>query len=145
MARRYSIYDVFTDKKLSGNPLAVIFDAGKWITAIILAILGGAFIVRAFDVDRTLSSLGRLTPTSFIKIVSVIAGVLILLASNANGQCSSPGWSSVNVASRPLHDATDHGRIQPTPWTECGLPSMLRTVVNRSSRHVKLQSATRFE
>ncbi|TCV66707.1 trans-2,3-dihydro-3-hydroxyanthranilate isomerase [Neorhizobium sp. R1-B] len=27
MARRYSIYDVFTDKKLSGNPLAVIFDA----------------------------------------------------------------------------------------------------------------------
>ncbi len=26
MGRRYSIYDVFTDKKLSGNPLAVIFD-----------------------------------------------------------------------------------------------------------------------
>lgn len=26
MARRYCIYDVFTDKKLSGNPLAVIFD-----------------------------------------------------------------------------------------------------------------------
>ena len=27
MARPYSIYDVFTDAKLSGNPLAVIFDA----------------------------------------------------------------------------------------------------------------------
>jgi trans-2,3-dihydro-3-hydroxyanthranilate isomerase len=26
LARAYSIYDVFTDKKLSGNPLAVIFD-----------------------------------------------------------------------------------------------------------------------
>ena len=26
LARRYCIYDVFTDKKLSGNPLAVIFD-----------------------------------------------------------------------------------------------------------------------
>ncbi len=26
MARRYSIYDVFTDKRLAGNPLAVIFD-----------------------------------------------------------------------------------------------------------------------
>lgn len=26
MARRYAIYDVFTDRKLAGNPLAVIFD-----------------------------------------------------------------------------------------------------------------------
>ncbi|EUB96232.1 phenazine biosynthesis protein PhzF family [Rhizobium sp. CF080] len=26
MARRYSIYDVFTDRRLAGNPLAVIFD-----------------------------------------------------------------------------------------------------------------------
>jgi len=26
LARRYQIYDVFTDRKLSGNPLAVIFD-----------------------------------------------------------------------------------------------------------------------
>jgi trans-2,3-dihydro-3-hydroxyanthranilate isomerase len=26
LARRYSIYDVFTDKRLAGNPLAVIFD-----------------------------------------------------------------------------------------------------------------------
>ena len=27
MARRYAIYDVFTDTRLSGNPLAVVFDA----------------------------------------------------------------------------------------------------------------------
>jgi trans-2,3-dihydro-3-hydroxyanthranilate isomerase len=27
VARRYAVYDVFTDKKLSGNPLAVVFDA----------------------------------------------------------------------------------------------------------------------
>ena len=27
MARRYAIYDVFTDKVLTGNPLAVVFDA----------------------------------------------------------------------------------------------------------------------
>ncbi|AHG46021.1 phenazine biosynthesis protein PhzF [Rhizobium leguminosarum bv. trifolii CB782] len=27
MARSYSVYDVFTDRKLAGNPLAVIFDA----------------------------------------------------------------------------------------------------------------------
>ncbi|WP_183871174.1 PhzF family phenazine biosynthesis protein [Rhizobium sp. BK491] len=28
MARSYSVYDVFTDNKLAGNPLAIIFDAG---------------------------------------------------------------------------------------------------------------------
>ncbi|MQW70897.1 PhzF family phenazine biosynthesis isomerase [Sinorhizobium medicae] len=27
MARRYAIYDVFTEKRLAGNPLAVVFDA----------------------------------------------------------------------------------------------------------------------
>ena len=48
----------------------------KWITAIVLAILGGAFIVRAFDIDKALSSFGRLTPTSFIKIFSIIGGIL---------------------------------------------------------------------
>jgi putative membrane protein len=56
----------------------------------VLAILGGAFIVRAFDIDKALSSFGRLTPTSFIKIFSIIGGVLIILAAIANGISSIP-------------------------------------------------------
>ena len=75
---------------LTAGALAVIFDAAKWITAIVLAILGGAFIVRAFDIDKALSSFGRLTPTSFIKIFSIIGGVLIILAAIANGISSIP-------------------------------------------------------
>ena len=55
-----------------------------------LAILGGAFIVRAFDIDKALSSFGRLTPTSFIKIFSIMGGVLIILAAIANGISSIP-------------------------------------------------------
>ena len=27
MSRRYAVYDVFTDRRLAGNPLAVVFDA----------------------------------------------------------------------------------------------------------------------
>jgi putative membrane protein len=72
---------------LAAGALAVIFDAAKWITAIVLAILGGAFIV---DIDKALSSFGRLTPTSFIKIFSIIGGVLIILAAIANGISSIP-------------------------------------------------------
>ena len=75
---------------LGAGALAVVFDAGKWLAAIVLAILGGAFIVRAFDIDKAVSSLGRLTPTSFIRIFSVIAGVLMILASIANGLSSIP-------------------------------------------------------
>jgi putative membrane protein len=75
---------------LAAGALAVVLDAAKWLTAIVLAILGGAFIVRAFDIDKAVGSLGRLTPTSFIRIFSVIAGVLIILASIANGLQSIP-------------------------------------------------------
>lgn len=75
---------------LAAGALAVIFEAGKWLAAIVLAILGGAFIVRAFDIDKAVSSLGRLTPTSFIRIFSVLAGVLMILASIANGLSSIP-------------------------------------------------------
>jgi len=75
---------------LAAGALAVIFDAAKWITAIVLAILGGAFIVRAFDIDKALSSFGRLTPTSFITIFSIIGGVLIILAAIANSISSIP-------------------------------------------------------
>jgi putative membrane protein len=88
---------------LAAGALAVVFDATKWLTAIVLAVLGGAFIVRAFDVDKALSSFGRLTPTSFIRIFSIIAGVLIILASIANGISSippemlRPGMSALDI------------------------------------------------
>lgn len=40
MARRYAIYDVFTDRKLAGNPLAVIFDGDGLSDAAMQAIAG---------------------------------------------------------------------------------------------------------
>ena len=75
---------------LLAGGLAVAFDATKWLTVMILAILGGAFMVRAFDVDRAIGSLGRMGPTDFIKIFSVIGGVLMMLAAIANGISSIP-------------------------------------------------------
>lgn len=90
---------------LAAGALAVIFDAAKWITAIVLAILGGAFIIRAFDIDKAFSSFGRLTPTSFIKIFSIIGGVLIILAAIANGISNIPsdtlthGMSALDIVS----------------------------------------------
>ncbi|SRR5579884_1323640 len=75
---------------LFAGGLAVAFGVTKWLMALILGILGGAFIIRAFDIDKAVGSLGRLTPVSFIKIFSIFAGVLIILASLANGISSIP-------------------------------------------------------
>ncbi|MFZ2100614.1 MAG: PhzF family phenazine biosynthesis protein [Oricola sp.] len=47
MARRYAIYDVFTEQKLAGNPLAVVFDADGLDNAAMQA------IAREFNLSET--------------------------------------------------------------------------------------------
>jgi putative membrane protein len=75
---------------LVASGLATVFGLTREAIALALSILGGAFIIRAFDIDKALVSLGRPTPTAFIKIFSAFAGVLIILASIANGVSSIP-------------------------------------------------------
>jgi putative membrane protein len=75
---------------LVASGLATVFGLTREAIALSLSILGGAFIIRAFDVDKSLASLGRPTPTAFIRIFSVFAGTLIILASIANGLSSIP-------------------------------------------------------
>ena len=40
MSRRYSVYDVFTDRVLSGNPLAIVLDSDGLDTKTMQAIAG---------------------------------------------------------------------------------------------------------
>jgi putative membrane protein len=75
---------------LVASGLATVFGLTREAIALALSILGGAFIIRAFDIDKALVSLGRPTPTAFIKIFSAFAGVLIILASLANGVSRIP-------------------------------------------------------
>jgi putative membrane protein len=75
---------------LVASGLATVFGLTREAIALALSILGGAFIIRAFDIDKALVSLGRPTPTAFIKIFSAFAGVLIILVSVANGISSIP-------------------------------------------------------
>jgi len=92
------IYDPRYSKFFLGVPgallvvsgLATVFGLTKEVLALVLSILGGAFIIRAFDIDKALGSLGRPTPTGFIRIFSIIAGVLIILVSIVNGFSNVP-------------------------------------------------------
>src|SRR5918992_1468039 len=66
---------------LAAGALAVIFDAAKWITAIVLAILGGAFIVRAFDIVSNRTIVGRFADSTitllWIGIATILGGILL--------------------------------------------------------------------
>jgi putative membrane protein len=75
--------------------LASFFGLTKEVLALVFSILGGAFIIRAFDIDKALSSLGRPTPTGFIRIFSAFGGILIIVVSVVNGLSSIPSEAIV--------------------------------------------------
>ena len=47
----------------------------------LVSILGGAFLIRAFDIDRAWSSWSKPTPTGFIKMFTTVTGILLILSS----------------------------------------------------------------
>ena len=51
------------------------------ITAVLISILGGAFLIRAFDIDRAWSNWAKPTPVGFIRIFTMVAGILLILSS----------------------------------------------------------------
>ncbi len=65
--------------------LSILFGFSKVAFALVLSILGLAFIVRAFDIDKAIATLSKPTPSGFIRIFSYFAGTLIILASILNG------------------------------------------------------------
>jgi len=65
--------------------LSILFGFSKVAFALGLSILGLAFVVRAFDIDKSIATLSKPTPSAFIRIFSYFAGTLIILASILNG------------------------------------------------------------
>ena len=51
------------------------------ITAVLVSILGGAFLIRAFDIDKAWSSWAKPTPMGFIRIFTMVTGILLMLSS----------------------------------------------------------------
>ena len=65
--------------------IATVFNYTAEIFAVLVSILGGAFLVRAFDVDKRWSSWSKPTPMGFIRIFTMLAGILLLLGSVPSG------------------------------------------------------------
>lgn len=75
--------------------IATVLGLTKEIFAVLVSILGGAFLIRAFDVDRAWSHWTKPTPAGFIRIFTLVAGILLILASIIAGiSTASPQLSS---------------------------------------------------
>ncbi len=61
--------------------IASVFNLTTEIFAILVSILGGAFLIRAFDIDRVWSSWSKPTPMGFIRMFTMVAGILLILSS----------------------------------------------------------------
>ena len=61
--------------------IGTIFDFSAEIFAVLVSILGGAFLIRAFDIDRAWSNWSKPTPMGFIRIFTMVAGILLILSS----------------------------------------------------------------
>ena len=101
------IYDPRYSKFFLGVPgalliasgFATIFGFTREALAIVLSILGVAFVIRAFDIDKTIGSLNRTTPSTFIRIFSTFAGIMIILVGISNGISSIPDGAITKGAS----------------------------------------------
>jgi len=101
------VYDPRYSKFFLGVPGALLISSGfatifgftREALAIVLSVLGVAFVMRAFDIDKSISSLNRTTPSTFIRIFSTFAGIMIILVGISNGISSIPGEAIANGAS----------------------------------------------
>ena len=101
------VYDPRYSKFFLGVPGALLISSGfatifgftREALAIVLSVLGVAFVMRAFDIDKSLSSLNRTTPSTFIRIFSTFAGIMIILVGISNGISDIPDGAIPNGAS----------------------------------------------
>ncbi|HJW19877.1 MAG TPA: DUF373 family protein, partial [Candidatus Nitrosotalea sp.] len=65
--------------------VATVLGLTREIFAVLVSILGGAFLIRAFDIDRAWTNWNKPTPGGFIRTFTLVAGVVMILASITAG------------------------------------------------------------
>ena len=65
--------------------VATVLGLTREIFAVLVSILGGAFLIRAFDVDRAWANWNKPTPGGFIRTFTLVAGIVMILASLTAG------------------------------------------------------------
>ena len=65
--------------------IATIFGYTAEIFAMLVSILGAAFVIRAFDIDKAWASWTKPSPSGFLRLFTVVAGIVLIISSLAAG------------------------------------------------------------
>ena len=68
--------------------IATVFGYTAEIFAVLVSILGGAFLIRAFDIDKAWSNWTKPTPAGLIRSFTMVTGIIIIIASIPAGVAS---------------------------------------------------------
>ena len=115
------------------------------IFAVLVSILGGAFLIRAFDIDKAWSNWAKPTPEGFIRMFTLITG-LILIAGSIPAGITSVGIENISGGLGVLDILTDEiiigkfisGMI-PFLWIGIGtifVGILFNNWLNRKLRHI---------
>ena len=115
------------------------------IFAVLVSILGGAFLIRAFDIDKAWSNWAKPTPEGFIRMFTLITG-LILIAGSIPAGVTSVGIENITGGLGVLDILTDEiiigkfisGMI-PFLWIGIGtifVGILFNNWLNRKLRHI---------
>ncbi|CAI9832112.1 MAG: DUF373 family protein [Nitrosopumilus sp.] len=101
---------------------ASIFGFTKEITAVLVSVLGGAFIVRAFDIDKAWAGWSKPTPAGFVRTFTMVAGAVVIVASVPAGIAAAGPGADITAA---LSDGPTLGSMMegalPVLWTGMGV------------------------
>ncbi len=115
------------------------------IFAVLVGILGGAFLIRAFDIDKAWSNWAKPTPEGFIRLFTLITG-LILIAGSIPAGITNVGAENLSADLGILNIITDNvvigqfvsGMI-PFLWIGIGtifVGTLFNNWLNRKLRHI---------
>ena len=115
------------------------------IFAVLVSILGGAFLIRAFDIDKAWSNWAKPTPEGFIRMFTLITG-LILIAGSVPAGVTNVGIENISADLGVLDILTDEiivgkfisGMI-PFLWIGIGtifVGILFNNWLNRKLRHI---------
>ncbi|MDP6304119.1 MAG: DUF373 family protein, partial [Candidatus Nitrosopelagicus sp.] len=147
------IYDKTYSKFFLGVPGILLLIGGigtvvgytAEIFAVLVSILGGAFLIRAFDIDKSWSNWTKATPTGFIRIFALVTGVILILASvpagiaNIDSQLFENGMDFTQSLSNQIVIGQFLQGLIPFLWMGLGTISagiLISNWLNRKLKHI---------
>jgi putative membrane protein len=114
---RMLVFDPHYSKYALGVPGLIFVIAGALIAVgqtgiaalVTLLIIGGAFLVRGFSVDRTVAGLLQRGPTGYIRFFSLLAGIIVVIAGIDVGYVAMTGDPHYIIVTRDPSQILTYG------------------------------------